>query len=157
MAVKDDIKAIVGTMLPAPTFFFGTEDEFNVFVDDASNLTTNGIFFMYSLQGTGFELTNNNSVANADSLFVAMLYKNEFDGENSDQSDIYFTKSKSMLNQFLIRLSHYRDGTGAKVYKRIVGDKTKPRATRFNYADVNLCGYSFALDLETFKNEKICY
>lgn len=155
MAAKSDIEAIVSTLLPAPVFYYGTEPEFN---NDADSLDlTNGVFFMYSLQQVGFKATNNNSIDNTFSIFVAMLYKVDFDEINSNQAEPFDNMAISMLNQFLVRLQNYRGANGGKVFKRNVGDRTKPIPVKFNYADVNLYGRSFALDLSTFYNEKICY
>lgn len=155
MALRDEIQTIVSTLLPVPTFFFGTELEFN---NAADNLDyTNGCFFMYSLQQVGFQSTINKSVSNQTSIFVAMLYKAEFEGVNSNQAEPLDKKAISMLNQFFIRLQEFRGDNGAKVFKINSGQKAKPKAVNFNYADVNLYGRSFALDLDTFANEKICY
>ena len=157
MALKDDIQNIVSKLLPPPTFFYGTEDEFNTFVDDASNLTTNGVFYLYSTPSVSFQLTVSPAISNDTSVYIAMLYKIGFDEVNSSQADPYFNMSQSMLNQFLVHLSNYRGINGAKVYNRNVGDKTKSTKCYFNYADTNMCGYGFGLDLNTFANDKICF
>lgn len=155
MALKEEIQTIVSTLLPQPVFFYGTEDEFNTGVDDID--LTNGVFFMYSLQQVGFKTTNNNSVDNDYSIFIAFLYKVDFDGINSSQAEPFDKQAVSMLNQFIVKLQNFRDENGVKVFKINVGQKSQPKPCYFNYTDTNLYGRSFALDLNTFINEKICY
>lgn len=158
MALRDDIQNVSTQMRVPPNFFYGTENEFNTAIDDFKNLELDkkGVLFMYSLQQVNFESTNNNSVNNTYSIFLAFLYKHEFDTQNSNQIEPIDTMVVNSINEFLVRLKNYRGANGGKVFKIDVGDKTKPKPVYFNYADVNLYGRGFALDLPTFYNDKYC-
>lgn len=156
MALLDEIKAVSQSMANPPNFFYGTEDEFNVAVDDIANLDTKGVLFMYSLQQVGFAATNNNSTNNTYSIFIAMLYKHEFDGQNSAECEPLDNLVVARINEFLVKLKNYRGENGGKVFVIDVGNKVKPRPVYFNYADVNLYGRSFGIDLPTFYNDKYC-
>lgn len=157
MALKEEIQNIVSTLLPAPSFFYGTENEFNVFADDVTNLDTNGVFYLYSLPAVNFQLTVSQAVSNDTSVYIAMLYKIGLDEVNTSQADPFFNNSLNMLNQFLVRLSNFRGPDGAKVFRRNVGDKSKTTKCYFNYADTNMCGYGMGLELSTYANDKICF
>jgi len=143
MPIRNQIEAIVQTLTGTPAFIYGTVNELNTLVDDASSFPC---VFMYPLQPIDVSPQINGSVNNTFSIYLEFLYQTDFDQYTSD-NEVYVNQALHLANEFIVKASKYREGEG-RYFKIKAGDKAKCLPV-YNKFDVNSTGVNLTITLAT--------
>ncbi len=142
MPIRNQIEAIVQTLISQPTFVYGTPNELNTLADDASFPCV----FMYPLLPVEVSPQINGSVDNAFSVYLEFLYQTEFDQYTSDNED-YVSQALNMANEFIVKAAQYREDEG-RYFRIKAGDRARCLPV-YNKFDVNSTGVSLTIRLAT--------
>jgi hypothetical protein len=142
MPVRNQIEAIVQTLINTPTFVYGTINELNQLADDASFPCV----FMYPLQPIDISPQVNGSVDNTFSIYLEFLFKTDFDQYTSD-NETYVNQALELANEFIVKAAKYREGDG-RYFRIKAGDHAKCLPV-YNKFDVNTTGVNLTISLAT--------
>ncbi|MGF7038634.1 hypothetical protein [Mucilaginibacter lappiensis] len=140
--MRNQIEAIVQTLIGSPSFAYGTQTELNTIGDDAAFPCV----FMYPLQPIEVSPQVNGSVDNTFTIYLEFLYKTDF-GQYTADNETYVTQALQLANEFIVKASRYREGEG-RYFRIRAGSKARCLPV-YNKFDVNTSGIGLTITLST--------
>lgn len=133
-----------------PSFIYGTKNELNKLLDGSQF----PVVMLYNLQPVNTKFTLSNAISEQFSIMMAFLFKTQFDQFTSD-NEIYIQMANRMKNEFLVKLSNYRETPYASRYFKIHADDPAKSQPVYNQGDVNSTGVTLTISLYTMNNDNI--
>jgi hypothetical protein len=153
--IRNQIEAIVKTLTAPPGFnqpgfLYGTANELNLLVDNASF----PVVMLYTLKPIDKSTTLSNAVSDKFSIYMEFLFKTEFDQYTSD-NETYIDMANQMCNEFLVKMENYRETQYASRYFKIHEGEGRKALPVYNKFQANSTGISLALTVGTMNNQNI--
>ncbi len=140
--LRNQIEAIVGELNAKPTFLYGTPNELNALVDDASFPC---VFLFAAIPNTK-RFRRTNSLDNEYSVYMEFLYKTDF-GIYSAENEAVILQAKAMSDEFMLKLNDYRPDNQRRYFEIQQGDSAREIAV-YNKYNVNSTGVNLQLNLK---------
>ncbi len=133
-----------------PSFLYGTAKELNLMLDQSAF----PVVMLYNLQPVSKEFTLSNAISEKFSILMAFLFQTQFDQFTRD-NEIYVDMANAMCNEFLVKLSYYRETPYAARYFKIHENDPAKSQPVYNKGDVNSTGVTLTISLSTMNNDNI--
>ena len=153
--IRNNIEDVVKTLTAPPGynqpgFIYGTANELNKNLDAASF----PVVMLYNLKPSTKKFTLSNAISSSYSIIMAFLFKTEFDQFTSD-NELYIQMADAMADEFLVKLSYYRETPNASRFFKIHEDDPAKSVPVYNKGDVNSTGVTLTISLQTMNNPNI--
>ena len=153
--IRNQIEDVVKTLRPqgkfnAPSFIYGTSAELNLKLDAADF----PVVMLYSLKPVDKNYTLSNAINSKFSIMMAFLFRTEFDQFTSD-NEVYIQMANAMCDEFLVKLSNYRETQYASRYFKIHENDPAKALPVYNKSDVNSTGVTLTVTLNTMNNDNV--
>lgn len=133
-----------------PGFLYGTAKELNALIDNAQF----PVVMLYNLNPVPKKFTNSYAINSNYSIIMAFLFKTEFD-QYTSQNEVYVDMANAMADEFLVRLSLYRETPYAPRYFRVNVDDPAKAQPVYNKGDINSTGITLQINLNTMFNTNV--
>jgi hypothetical protein len=151
MPIRNNIEAVVKQLVTPTGFVYGTKKEMNLFLD---NQGTFPVALLYPLKPIKKSNQITNSIGDRFAIYMEFLFKTEFDEFTSD-NETYIKQSNDLINEFLVKLQHYRQTPLEARFFQIKVSETETSLPVYNKFDANLTGCNLALELKTMTNDNV--
>ncbi len=151
MPIRNQIEAVVNQLVTPTGFVYGTKKEINLYLDSQAIFP---VALLYPLKPIKKNNTISNAINDKFSIYMEFLFKTEFD-EYTSQNETYIEQANNLINEFLVKLQHYRQTPNEARFFQINVNDSESSLPVYNKFDVNVTGCNLTLELKTMTNDNV--